>query len=126
MNLVVLSGNLARDPETRVLPSGTTVVNFTVATSRYFKKKDGQRDKETTFIQCEAWDTAAQYIGENFIKGDYISLTGSIKQESWEVDGQKRSRLKIRAGNFERGQNPRRSKNGEAKPSEASSAETPF
>ena len=60
MNIVLLKGNLARDPELRVVGSGdkqTSVVNFTVATSREYTKNNGEKDKITSFINCEAWDS---------------------------------------------------------------------
>lgn len=65
MNIVMLRGNLARDPELRTVGSGdrqTSVVNFTVATSREFTKADGSQDKITSFIQCEAWDSGAEQL----------------------------------------------------------------
>lgn len=105
MNLVVLKGNLVRDPETReVEVSGrkTKVVNFTVAVSRFFKKANGERDKDTVFIPCEAWDTGAERIGLILKKGDPVLVEGSLKTESWEKDGQKHSRMKVRVGNFDK------------------------
>ena len=104
MNKVIIMGNLTRDPDVRVIDANgrqTSVVNFTVAVSRHFRKKNGDKDKETTFVACEAWDTAAETIGKYLVKGSPILLEGAIKNESWEQDGQKRSRTKIRVTNFE-------------------------
>ena len=105
MNLVILRGNLARDPEIRyVNPSGkeTAVVNFTVAVSREFTKNNGERDKVTTFVNCEAWDTGAEAIASSFRKGDLVMIEGSLRNDSWEKDGVKRSTMKIRVNNFAR------------------------
>ena len=105
MNLVVLKGNLARDPESREVTSNgrlTTVVNFTIAVSRHFKKADGTKDKDTTFIACEAWDTGAETIAKYVKKGDPILVNGSLKTETWEKDGQKHSRTKVRVQNFDK------------------------
>ena len=77
MNLVILRGNLARDPELRIVNSGgreTSVVNFTVATSREFTKNNGDVDKVATFTQCEAWDSGAEAIAETLRKGDLVML----------------------------------------------------
>lgn len=103
MNLVVLRGNLARDPELRtVSPSGrtTSVVNFTLATSREFTKQNGESDKITTFVQCEAWDTGAEAIAETLKKGDLVMVEGSLRNDSWEKDGVKHSTMKVRVNNF--------------------------
>jgi len=103
MNIVVLRGNLARDPELRVVGSGdrqTSVVNFTVATSREFTKANGAQDKVTSFISCEAWDSGAEAIAATFKKGDLVMIEGSLRNDSWEKDGVKHSTLKVRVNNF--------------------------
>tara|TARA_B100002019_G_C21274933_1_gene604900 strand:- start:822 stop:1205 length:384 start_codon:yes stop_codon:yes gene_type:complete len=105
MNLVILRGNLARDPELRNVNSAgkeTSVVNFTVAVSREFTKNNGTRDKVTTFVNCEAWDTGAEAIASSFRKGDLVMIEGSLRNDSWEKDGVKRSTMKIRVNNFAR------------------------
>lgn len=103
MNIVLLKGNLARDPELRVVGSGdkqTSVVNFTVATSREYTKNNGEKDKITSFINCEAWDSGAEVIGESFKKGDLVLIEGSLRNDSWEKDGVKHNTLKVRVNNF--------------------------
>jgi single-strand DNA-binding protein len=103
MNIVIVRGNLARDPELRTVNTGgkqTSVVNFTVATSREYTKANGSKDKVTSFIPCEAWDTGAEIIGDSFKKGDLVMVEGSLRNDSWEKDGVKHSTLKIRVNNF--------------------------
>ena len=103
MNIVMLRGNLARDPELRVINTGdkqTSVVNFTVATSRKFTKANGSQDEVTSFIQCEAWDSGAEAVASSFKKGDLVMIEGSLRNDSWEKDGVKHSTLKVRVNNF--------------------------
>lgn len=103
MNLNILRGNLARDPELRVVSSSgkqTSVVNFTVAVSREYTKANGEKDKVTTFVPCEAWDTGAEIISQSFKKGDLVLIEGSLRNDSWEKDGVKHNSLKIRVNNF--------------------------
>lgn len=103
MNIVMLRGNLARDPELRTVNIGdkqTSVVNFTVATSREFTKANGTQDKITSFIQCEAWDSGAEAIASSLKKGDSVMIEGSLRNDSWEKDGVKRSTIKVRVNNF--------------------------
>lgn len=104
MNIVILRGNLARDPELRTINGGTnretSVVNFTVAVSREFTKADGAKDKITSFINCEAWDSGAELIASSFKKGDLVFVEGSIRNDSWEKDGVKHNTLKVRVNNF--------------------------
>jgi single-strand DNA-binding protein len=103
MNLNILRGNLARDPELRVVSTNgkqTSVVNFTVAVSREYTKSNGEKDKITTFVPCEAWDTGAEIINQSFKKGDLVLVEGSLRNDSWEKDGVKHNSLKIRVNNF--------------------------
>lgn len=102
MNVVVLKGNLTRDPELKYIASGTAVTNFTIAVNRHFKRQDGSKDKETTYVDCEVWDSAAEHLAEYCAKGDPILVQGALKLDTWETDGQKRSRLKVRVNNFDR------------------------
>lgn len=97
----MLRGNLARDPELRLVgEKQTAVVNFTVAVSREFTKANGSQDKITSFIQCEAWDSGAEAIASSFKKGDLVMVEGSLRNDSWEKDGVKHSTLKVRVNNF--------------------------
>jgi single-strand DNA-binding protein len=114
MNLVMLTGNLTRDPEVRTFDremtskdgnpytKTVTVVNFGIATSRPFKKKDGTKDEETNFFDCEAWDTGAETIAKYFSKGSPILIQGSLKNDSWtDKEGNNRKSTKIRVDRFE-------------------------
>ena len=103
MNIIILKGNLARDPELRSISSNgkqTYVVNFTVAVSREYYKTNGDKDKITTFVPCEAWDTGAEVIGESFRKGDPVMVEGSLRNDSWEKDRVKHNTMKVRVNNF--------------------------
>ena len=103
MNITILRGNLARDPELRTVNTGgkqTSVVNFTVAVSKEYTKASGHKDKITSFINCEAWDSGAEIIGSSFKKGDLVMVEGSLRNDTWEKDGVKHSSLKVRVNNF--------------------------
>lgn len=103
MNITLLRGNLTRDPELRKIQNGdrsVAVVNFTIAVSREYTKASGEKDKVTTFINCEAWDSGAEVIAESFKKGDLVMVEGSLRNDSWEKDGVKHSTLRVRVNNF--------------------------
>jgi single-strand DNA-binding protein len=103
MNIVLLRGNLTRDPELRTVSTGdkqTSVVSFTVAVSKDFTRANGTKDKIVSYIQCEAWDSGAEIIGSSFKKGDLVMVEGSLRNDSWEKDGVKHSTLKVRVNNF--------------------------
>lgn len=103
MNIVILRGNLTRDPELRTVTTGdkeTSVVSFTIAVSKDFTRANGTKDKIVSYIQCEAWDSGAEVIGSSFKKGELVMVEGSLRNDSWEKDGVKRSTLKVRVNNF--------------------------
>lgn len=104
MNITLLRGNLTRDPELRKIESSNgksvSVVNFTVAVSREYTKASGDKDKVTTFINCEAWDSGAEIIADSFKKGDLVMVEGSLRNDTWEKDGVKHSTLRVRVNNF--------------------------
>ncbi len=101
MNKVILQGNLASDPVVREV-NGTQVVNFTVAASDSYKKADGTFTDDAQFVDCEAWDSGAKAIGNNWYKGDPVLVEGKLKKDVWEKDGVKHSRIKVRVTNFKK------------------------
>lgn len=105
MNKVFLKGNLTRDPELKEVALGErvcSVVNFTLAVSRFYKKSNGETDQTTEFIDCEAWDTGANLVSKILKKGDPVLIEGSLKTDKWEKDGVKHSRVKVRVTNFDK------------------------
>lgn len=93
MNQVILIGNLTKDPEQRVTQAGDAVCNFTIAVSRKFKNKDGNRDAD--FINCVAWRSTATFIKEYGAKGRKIAIVGELQTHQYEKDGQKRTVVEV-------------------------------
>jgi single-strand DNA-binding protein len=96
-NKVILLGNLTADPETRTTPSGQSVTSFSLAVTRTWNDSNGQRQEETSFINCTAWgargETIAKYVG----KGRQLLVSGRLQQRSWEDKdtGKKRSAIDV-------------------------------
>lgn len=102
LNRVLLIGRLTRDPETRSLPSGNSVVSFGLATNRTYMRKDsGEKVEETCFIDVEAWGRTGETIARWMSKGRQIFIEGRLKFDSWERDGQRRTKLSVVAENFQ-------------------------
>ena len=103
-NKVLLMGNLTRDPETRVLPSNMSVVNFGMAVNDRFKNKQtDQWEERPNFIDCEAFGKTAENIAKFFSKGKPIFIEGKLRFEQWEdkQSGAKRSKLKVVCDTFQ-------------------------
>lgn len=98
-NLVVIAGRLTRDPEVKFIASGKAVCNFSIANSRFFRDKSGEKKEETSFVDVTCWDKTAEWVGENIKKGRPVLIEGRLKSEQWEdkTSGQKRSRTGVSA-----------------------------
>lgn len=84
LNNVSLVGRLTKDPEVKTINENTTVCNFTIAVNRPFAK-DG--DQQADFIQCQAWNKQADFIGTYLVKGQLVAVTGAINTRTYEKDG---------------------------------------
>lgn len=87
-NTVVIAGRLTREPESRQAGEHT-VVAFSIANNG-FKER-------VSFIDVEAWGTLGGIVTKHVGKGQRVVVTGELKQESWEKDGQKRSKILVNA-----------------------------
>jgi len=97
LNKVILIGNLGSDPEMRYTASGTAVAKFSLATSRKFTGKDGQKQEKTEWHRIVAWGKLAEICGQYLAKGKQVYIEGRIRNESWEKDGVKQYSYKIEA-----------------------------
>jgi len=97
LNRVFLMGNLTADPEVRYAPSGDAVGDLRMAINRRYKGRDGQDHEETCFVSVVVWGRQAETCGQYLQKGSQVMVEGSLKYDQWEKDGQKHSRLLVRA-----------------------------
>jgi single-strand DNA-binding protein len=84
----------------RFTPKGTPICSFSVATNRFFKGDDGI-EKEVSFFDVEAWGLLAENCNALGKKGRGVRLIGRLKQERWDKDGDRRSKVVIVAEHVE-------------------------
>ncbi len=94
-NRVVLVGNLTRDPELRSIQSGTSVVDIGLAVNERRKDQSGNWIEEANFFDVTVWGRSAEILHDYTRKGSPILVEGRLKQDTWEQEGQKRSKVKI-------------------------------
>ena len=82
LNHITIMGRLTRDPELRHTQSGTAVAGFTLAVDRDFKAEGGER--ETDFIDCVAWKSAAEFLSKYFGKGRMAVVSGRLQVRKWQ------------------------------------------
>src|SRR5262245_29417814 len=102
LNRVMLIGRLTRDPESRHTANGSSVTNFGLAVNRTYKRPGSDETvEETTFVDVEAWGKTGETFARYMKKGRQAYVEGRLRLDSWEKDGQKRSKLVVVMENFQ-------------------------
>lgn len=102
VNRVLLMGKLTRDPQVRRTPSGTAVADLNVAIPERYLGPKGEPVDRPCLVDIVAWDRQAELCEQQLKKGVAVLIEGSLVTEQWETDdGQRRSRLKVRADRIE-------------------------
>lgn len=94
-NRVILLGNLTRDIEVKYLQSGMAVTEVGLAVNDRRKGQNGEWIEETTFVDVTMWGRTAEVASEYLGKGSSVLIEGRLKLDTWETEGQKRSKLRV-------------------------------
>ncbi|WP_153558962.1 single-stranded DNA-binding protein [Roseimaritima sediminicola] len=94
-NRVILVGNLTRDIELRHTPGGTAVTDAGLAVNDRRKSQSGEWVEEVTFVDVVMWGRTAEVASEYLGKGSPVLIEGRLKLDTWETDGQKKSKLRV-------------------------------
>lgn len=134
LNKVILIGRLGRDPETRYMPNGEAVCNFSVATSEKYTDKNGQRQEATEWHNVTMYRKLAEIAGKYLTKGSQVYLEGKIQSRKYQgKDGIERTayeiianEMKMLGGNSQAAQEQPKQAQGNAKPVEDIDDDVPF
>ena len=101
INSVVLVGRITKDVGSdersfSYIGNGTAKAVVNIAVNRGVKKGDKWED-ETSFIDVVIWGKLAENLKPRLTKGTQITVNGYLKQDRWEKDGQKQSKIYINA-----------------------------
>ncbi len=95
-NNIILLGNLTRDIELRYLPNGSAVANTAIATSKKFKKQDGNVSEEVCFCDLTFFGRSAEIANQYLKKGSKVLIDGRLKFDQWtDNNGNKRSKHSV-------------------------------
>lgn len=98
LNKAQIIGNLGADPEIRSTANGTRVATLSVATSRSWTDRSGERQEKTEWHRVVCWDKLAEIVERYLKRGDRVYIEGRIEYRQWEgQDGQTRYTTEIRA-----------------------------
>ncbi len=95
INKAFVYGNLGRDPELKSLPSGVNVATFSIATTRVYKDKEGQKQEQTDWHNIVVFGRQAELVSQYLKKGSTAFVEGRMQTRSWEQDGQKKYRTEL-------------------------------
>lgn len=87
LNKVQLIARLGRDPELKTTNNGTSVANFSVATTETYKDKSGEKKQQTEWHNLVIWGKLADVASKYLKKGDLAYFEGKLQTRSWEKDG---------------------------------------
>lgn len=95
LNKIQLAGRVTWGPDYKAIGSDNGITKFGIAYNRKFKKRDNSQGEESFFMNCEVWGRAAEWARDDLYKGCKVIVEGDMKEEQWEKDGVKHSKMKI-------------------------------
>jgi len=95
LNDVNMIGRSTADAVVKDVSSTSKVATFRIVSNKRIKRKNGEKDEKSTFVDVEVWGQRAEYAGNYIKKGTPVLVKGELETDEWEKDGQRRSKLKI-------------------------------
>ena len=94
-------GRLVSDPRLIKTKSDVDLVTFTLAVPEYRREKNGDKKKNVSYFDFDAWDSGASTIAKYSEKGDEIFVHASARPNVWtDAEGVKRYQVKFRVKEF--------------------------
>jgi single-strand DNA-binding protein len=103
VNKVILVGTLGADPETRSMPSGTTVTNIRIATNESWKDKaTGAMQERTEWHRIALFGRLGEIGAEYLRKGSQVYIEGRLRTQKWtDKQGNERYTTEIVGDNMQ-------------------------
>lgn len=106
-NKAFVLGNVTRDPEVRAMPNGQQVVNFGIASNRFYTDQAGVKKQDTEFHNIVAFGKLADIAAKYLTKGGLVLIEGRIKTRNWNnAAGVKQYKTEIIAESLQLGPRP--------------------
>ena len=96
LNLVMLMGNLTRNPDLRKTQTGLAVADLGLAVNERYKTQAGEEVKKTCFVDVTVWGKQAETCAQYLRKGSPVLVEGKLQYDQWETpEGGRRSKLRV-------------------------------
>ncbi len=89
LNLVVLAGRIATEPEVRVFPSGATMIRYLVTV------RSTEPRRRVDVVPVSLWDPPAEVLEARDVRGRSAWVAGSVQRRFWSDGGDTRSRVEV-------------------------------
>jgi len=99
LNQVTIIGNVGQDPELREA-GGTSVVNFSIATTERYKDRNGEQQENTQWHRVSFWGKPAEIIAQYVSKGSKLYVGGSLEYRKYDKDGVEMTATNIKGRDF--------------------------
>lgn len=100
-NRVELIGNLGRDADIHITPSGLHIANLSVATNEQWTDAEGKPQKHTEWHRIVAFRKLAEMCADMYTKGKQVLVEGKLRTRRWEdKDGVTRYTTEVIAQNM--------------------------
>lgn len=93
LNNIMLIGRLTKDPESKYLPSGSAVVEFSIANNYYVSSKNSN---EVNYFDVVAFGKMAETVAKYLTKGKQVAISGTLRQDRWQDKDTNTPRSRIR------------------------------
>jgi single-strand DNA-binding protein len=101
LNKVILIGNLGKDPELKMTPSGQPFARFSLATTETWRSQAGEKQQRTEWHNIVVWGKPAETAEKYLRKGKQIMVEGRIQYRDYtDQSGVKKTYTDIRCDNF--------------------------
>ena len=96
VNKVILVGRLGRDPETRYIPNGEAITNFSLATDEQWRDRNGERQTRTEWHNVSLYGKLGEIANQYLRKGSQVFIEGKIQSRKYtDKDGIERMAYNI-------------------------------
>ena len=96
VNKVILIGRLGRDPETRYMPNGDAITNFSLATDEQWRDRNGERQTRTEWHNVSLYGKLGEIANQYLRKGSQVFVEGKIQSRKYtDKDGIERMAYNI-------------------------------
>lgn len=123
INTTTITGRVASDVTLSRTSSGTGYTEFRVAVNDRVRAEDGTYTDRPNFVPVKVWQGQAEACATNLVKGQAVTVTGRLRQESWGTEDERRSRLYVVAEHVVFGSKPRNASQTEAVEATATAGE---